>query len=106
MTLMSFLVLKPLKKKKTRTNLILLHLLLHYAVACILVSENMFDGFLNQELGPDECVRVKTVDLDGKPQVQTLKQDLHYWPTWELRFDPDTAMWRKNTINVLDSSHG
>ncbi|KAG5247313.1 DegP protease family protein [Salix suchowensis] len=66
------------------------------------------DAFANvvKELGPDECVRVKTVDLDGKPQVQTLKQDLHYWPTWELRFDPDTAMWRKNTINVLDSSHG
>ncbi|KAJ6928213.1 hypothetical protein NC651_012040 [Populus alba x Populus x berolinensis] len=35
------------------------------------------DAFANvvKELGPDECVRVKTVDLDGKPQVQTLKQD-------------------------------
>ncbi|KAG6779094.1 hypothetical protein POTOM_015461 [Populus tomentosa] len=66
------------------------------------------DAFANvvKELGPDECVRVKTVDLDGKPQVQTLKQDLHYWPTWELRFDPDTAMWRKNTINALDCSSG
>ncbi|XP_052308501.1 protease Do-like 7 isoform X2 [Populus trichocarpa] len=66
------------------------------------------DAFANvvKELGPDECVRVKTVDLDGKPQVQTLKQDLHYWPTWELRFDPDTAMWRKNTINALDCSNG
>lgn len=66
------------------------------------------DAFANvvKELGPDECVRVKTVDLDGKPQVQTLKQDLHYWPTWELRFDPDTATWRKNTINALDCSNG
>jgi hypothetical protein len=86
--------------------LILLHLFFYYIAACVLISENMFHDFLYQELGPDECVRVKTVDLDGKPQVQTLKQDLHYWPTWELRFDPDTAMWRKNTINALDCGNG
>ncbi|CAK7339049.1 unnamed protein product, partial [Dovyalis caffra] len=66
------------------------------------------DAFVNvvKELGPDECVRVKTIDLDGKPQVRTLKQDLHYWPTWELRFDPDTAMWRRETIKALDCSNG
>ncbi|KAK6913564.1 PDZ-like domain [Dillenia turbinata] len=49
-----------------------------------------------------EFVRVKTVHLNGKPRVLTLKQDLHYWPTWELRFDPDTAMWRRKVINTLD----
>ncbi|XP_043695040.1 protease Do-like 7 isoform X2 [Telopea speciosissima] len=51
-----------------------------------------------------EFVRVKTVHLNGKPRVLTLKQDLHYWPTWELRFDPDTAMWRRQTIKALDCS--
>ncbi|XP_075105936.1 protease Do-like 7 isoform X2 [Nicotiana tabacum] len=50
-----------------------------------------------------EFVRVRTVHLNGKPRVLTLKQDLHYWPTWELRFDPGTAMWRRKTIKALDS---
>lgn len=50
-----------------------------------------------------EFVRVRTVHLNGKPRVLTLKQDLHYWPTWELRFDLETAMWRRKTIKALDS---
>ncbi|CAN4083135.1 unnamed protein product [Withania somnifera] len=50
-----------------------------------------------------EFVRVRTVHLNGKPRVLTLKQDLHYWPTWELRFDLETAMWRRKTIKTLDS---
>uniref|UniRef100_A0A1S3ZT40 Protease Do-like 7 n=1 Tax=Nicotiana tabacum TaxID=4097 RepID=A0A1S3ZT40_TOBAC len=50
-----------------------------------------------------EFVRVRTVHLNGKPRVLTLKQDLHYWPTWELRFDPETAMWRRKVIKALDS---
>ncbi|WOL02884.1 protease Do-like 7 [Canna indica] len=48
-----------------------------------------------------EFVRVKTVHLNGKPHVLTLKQDLHYWPTWELKFDPETAMWRRRVIKAL-----
>ncbi|XXG79593.1 hypothetical protein AAC387_Pa09g0629 [Persea americana] len=51
-----------------------------------------------------EFVRVRTVHLNGKPRVLTLKQDLHYWSTWELKFDPDTATWRRRTIKSLDCS--
>ncbi|XP_042451810.1 protease Do-like 7 [Zingiber officinale] len=51
-----------------------------------------------------EFVRVRTVHLNGKPHVLTLKQDLHYWPTWELKFDPETAMWRRNVIKALSGS--
>ncbi|KAK9106146.1 hypothetical protein Scep_022990 [Stephania cephalantha] len=52
----------------------------------------------------EEFVRVRTVHLNGKPRVLTLKQDLHYWPTWELKFDPDTATWRRRIIKALDES--
>lgn len=63
------------------------------------------DHFVNvtKELEHGEFVRVRTVHLNGKPRVLTLKQDLHYWPMWELRFDPDTAIWRRRTIKELDS---
>nr|GLL19295.1 protease Do-like 7 isoform X2 [Ipomoea trifida] len=60
------------------------------------------DAFVNatKELEHGEFVRVRTVQLDEKARVLTLKQDLHYWPTWELRFDPDTAMWRRTVIKA------
>ncbi|KAK7285241.1 hypothetical protein RJT34_20005 [Clitoria ternatea] len=57
-----------------------------------------------KELEHGEFVRVRTIHLNGKPRVLTLKQDLHYWPTWELRFDPDTAMWHRNIIKALNCS--
>ncbi|XP_021604156.1 protease Do-like 7 [Manihot esculenta] len=62
------------------------------------------DAFIDvtKEIGHGEFVRVRTVHLNGKPRVLTLKQDLHYWPTWELRFDPITAMWSRQTIKALD----
>ncbi|KAF3445243.1 hypothetical protein FNV43_RR14937 [Rhamnella rubrinervis] len=64
------------------------------------------DAFVDatKVLGHGEFVRVRTVHLNGKPRVLTLKQDLHYWPTWELRFYPDTAIWRRRTIKALDCS--
>ncbi|VFQ70275.1 unnamed protein product [Cuscuta campestris] len=58
---------------------------------------------VTKALEHEEFVRVRTVKLDGKEQVLTLKQDLHYWPTLELRFDPETATWRRNIIKALDS---
>ncbi|GFP78830.1 protease Do-like 7 [Phtheirospermum japonicum] len=62
------------------------------------------DAFVavTKEIEHGEFVRVKTIHLNGKPRVLTLKQDFHYWPSWELRFDPDTTMWRRRTIKALD----
>ncbi|KAG0499102.1 hypothetical protein HPP92_003793 [Vanilla planifolia] len=64
------------------------------------------ESFLNvvKELEHGEFVRVRTVHLNGKPRVLTLKQDLLYWPTWELRFDPETATYRRRTIKSLSST--
>ncbi|KAL3813310.1 hypothetical protein ACJIZ3_014578 [Penstemon smallii] len=64
------------------------------------------DAFVavTKEIEHGEFVRVKTIHLNGKPRVLTLKQDLHYWPTWELRFDPGTAMWCRRTIKALECS--
>ncbi|XP_022843952.1 protease Do-like 7 isoform X2 [Olea europaea var. sylvestris] len=64
------------------------------------------DAFVTvtKEIEHGEFVRVRTIHLNGKPRVLTLKQDLHYWPTWELRFDPETAVWCRKTIKALDSS--
>ncbi|KAG8373783.1 hypothetical protein BUALT_Bualt11G0061000 [Buddleja alternifolia] len=61
------------------------------------------DAFVSvtKEVEHGEFVRVRTIHLNGKPRVLTLKQDLHYWPTWELRFDPETAVWRRTTIKSL-----
>ncbi|EPS74722.1 hypothetical protein M569_00033, partial [Genlisea aurea] len=60
------------------------------------------DAFVEvtKELKHGEFVRVRTVHLNAKPRVLTLKQDLHYWPTWELRFDPESAMWHRKVINA------
>ncbi|MCL7040813.1 hypothetical protein MKW94_001207 [Papaver nudicaule] len=51
-----------------------------------------------------EFVRIRIVGLNGNPEVHKLKQDLRYWPTWELKYDPETALWRRRTIKGLDGS--
>ncbi|CAI5504598.1 unnamed protein product [Closterium sp. Naga37s-1] len=56
---------------------------------------------ITQELEHGAFVRVKLVDLDGEPYVLTLKQDLHYWPTWELRFVPSTGTWQRTILKTL-----
>ncbi|KAK9843749.1 hypothetical protein WJX81_004878 [Elliptochloris bilobata] len=44
-------------------------------------------------------VRVKLVHLESaKTKVLALKQDLLYWPTWELRLDAAAAAWRRTVI--------
>ncbi|KAK8653893.1 hypothetical protein V6N13_127876 [Hibiscus sabdariffa] len=57
-----------------------------------------------ERLEDRQFVLVKTVDLDGNSQYLTLKQDLRYWPTWEVRFDPETAIWRRTVIKAVDDS--
>ncbi|XP_058185351.1 protease Do-like 7 isoform X2 [Rhododendron vialii] len=62
------------------------------------------DAFVEvtKEIDDGEFIRVKTVHLTGKPRVLTLKQDLHYWPMWEVRRNPNTAMWQYERIKALD----
>ena len=45
------------------------------------------DAFLARVAGKrdGESVRLETLDLDDKRSVITLKLDLEYWPTYELR---------------------
>ncbi|KAG7397892.1 serine protease [Phytophthora boehmeriae] len=40
-----------------------------------------------ERLGNRESVRLKTISINTKPKVFTLKTDYHYWPTVELRRD-------------------
>ncbi|XP_071738914.1 protease Do-like 7 [Rutidosis leptorrhynchoides] len=58
------------------------------------------DAFVNvtKEIEDGEFVHARTVELNGKPKVLTLKQNLHYWPTWELRCDPETSIWHRKII--------
>lgn len=47
-----------------------------------------------------DAVRLKTLDLDGKPDVITLKLDLEYWPTYELR--RTNGVWER--VGRLDAA--
>lgn len=51
------------------------------------------------ELGDRADVRVRLVHFEsGKKKVITLKQDLVFWPTWELKLDAKTGKWRRLEI--------
>ncbi|KVI08204.1 hypothetical protein Ccrd_013426 [Cynara cardunculus var. scolymus] len=54
---------------------------------------------VTKEIEYEELVHVKTVHSNAKPQVLTLKQDLLYSRTWEMRFDPETAMSQRKMTN-------
>ena len=45
-------------------------------------------------------IRLKTLDLDGKPNVITLRLDLEFWPTYELR--RNEGVWER--VERIDSS--
>ena len=53
------------------------------------------DAFLSIVSGKKDrdAVRLDTLDLDGKPGVITLKLDLEYWPTFELR--REKGVWQR-----------
>ena len=47
-----------------------------------------------------QYVRIKMFQMDtSQPKVITLKTDLKYWPTWELRLDPKTCKWNRRNIS-------
>ena len=58
-------------------------------------------------MGPDiighrGSVRLRTVDLDGAEEVITLRLDLEYWPTSELRRGGDG--WTRTVLSSPGSS--
>jgi S1-C subfamily serine protease len=51
---------------------------------------------VTQGLEDGSFVRLKLISLTARPKVLTVKLDLHYWPTWELRRTTDgTNEWER-----------
>jgi hypothetical protein len=51
---------------------------------------------LRRYMSDGSFVRLKLMSLTARPKVLTLKLDLHYWPTWELRRTTDgTNEWER-----------
>ena len=53
------------------------------------------------DLSHQSFVRVKVCHLDNKPKVITLKLDLRFWPTWELKLDHRTGQWSRKVLKHL-----
>ena len=52
------------------------------------------------QLADGADVRVRLVHHESnKSKVLTLKTDHRYWPTWQLRLDPQTAEWTREAIS-------
>ena len=51
---------------------------------------------VTKSLEDGSFVRLKLISLNARPKVLTVKLDLHYWPTWELRRTTDgTNEWER-----------
>ena len=49
----------------------------------------------------ESFVRIKLTHQETmKSKVLSLKQDLKYWPTWELVLDPATSTWARRDIST------
>jgi S1-C subfamily serine protease len=61
------------------------------------------DTFLKEtsDLPHQSFVRVKMCHLDNKPKVITLRQDLRFWPTWELKLNHRTGEWKRSVIKSI-----
>lgn len=50
-------------------------------------------------LGNRADVRVRVIHFESaRKKVITLKQDLIFWPTWELKLDPEQGAWVRYEI--------
>lgn len=60
------------------------------------------DEFLEAVAGKQDrdAVRLEILDLDGRPDVITLKVDLEYWPTYELR--KVRGVWKRAALLEQD----
>jgi S1-C subfamily serine protease len=59
------------------------------------------DAFLAavRDLGDRDSVRIRTVNRQGRVEVETLRTDLHYWPTQILQRHPD-GTWERTDLTV------
>ena len=54
-------------------------------------------------LGHGDFVRIKVCHMETtQPRVLTLKMDLAYWPTWELRLNPHTCTWERKELQRIE----
>ena len=62
------------------------------------------DAFLEATSNiPDgSFLRLSMCHLHGKPKIITLRLDLRYWPTWELRVDGRTGEWRRTVLRAAE----